>query len=145
LVLATDSDFDPTGGADETGLQYKISPPDSRGKWFLAVAELPPSCSRIGNVLRYKVLRPGGSADKPIVLMNGRDVVEREFEPRFRLEVHEDWFAVTEGRARKLDKGLGVSIFRFEISKNNVRRIAPLALTPEKFPRPMDAVKLGRR
>jgi hypothetical protein len=133
LVLSSDSDFDPVGGDDESGLQYKISPRDSRGRWFVAVAQLPPSCGGDGNVLRYKVLRPGSNADKPTVLVAQREVIDRSFDPPFRLEVQGDWFAVTEGKQRVLGGGTGVRILRYAVDTNKIRRIAPLAVYPEDF------------
>jgi hypothetical protein len=133
LVLSTDSDFDPVGGVDEGGLQYKISPHDSRGRWFLAVAQLPPSCGGAGNVLRYKVLRPGANAENPTVLAAQREVIDTGFDPPFRLEVQDDWFAVTEGKRRVLGGGTGVRILRYAVDANKIRRIAPLAVYPEDF------------
>ena len=133
LVLSTDSDFDPVGGVDEGGLQYKISPHDSRGRWFLAVAQLPPSCGGAGNVLRYKVLRPGANADNPTVLVAQREVIDAGFDPPFRLDVQDDWFAVTEGKRRVLGGGTGVRVLRYAIDANKIRRIAPLAVYPEDF------------
>jgi len=133
LVLSTDSDFDPVGGGDEGGLQYKISPRDSRGRWFLAVAQLPPSCGGAANVLRYKILRPGTNADNPTVLVAQREVINAGFDPPFRLEVQDDWFAVTEGKQRALGGGVGVRILRYAVDTNKIRRIAPLAVYPEDF------------
>ena len=133
LILSTDSDFDPIGGADEGGLQYEISPRDSRGRWFLAVAQLPPSCRGAGNVLHYKVLRPGVKADNPTVLVTQREVIDTRFDPPFRLEVQDDWFAITEGKQRVLGRGAGVRILRYAVDNNKIRRIAPLAVYPEDF------------
>lgn len=133
LVLSTDSDFDPARGEDERGLQYGISPRDSRGRWFLAVAQLPPSCGGDGNVLHYKVLRPGVSADNPTVLITQREVIDTGFTPPFRLDVQDDWFAVTEGKERVLGSGTGVRILRYAVDNDKVRRIPPLAVYPEDF------------
>jgi len=133
LVLSTDSDFDPGGDADEGGLQYAISPPDSKGRWFLALAQLPPSCRGTRNVLLYKVLRQGANADNPTVLVTHREVIDSGFHPPFRLDVQDDWFAVTEGKERMLGRGTGVRILRYAIDSNKIRRIAPLALAPEDF------------
>jgi hypothetical protein len=133
LVLVADSDFDPAGEKDETGLQYQISPPDSRGRWFLVVAHTPPSCRRTSNVLHYKVLRPGVNPEKPTVLLSGREKIHPFFEPAFRVSVETDWFAVTEGKVRKLDGELGIGIARYAVGESQVRRIPPVALTPEDF------------
>lgn len=133
LVLAAESDFDPAGESDETGMQYEISPPDSDGRWFLVVAHVPPSCRRAHNVLRYKALRPGTNPDKPICLVSGRESIHPFFEPPFQIRVETDWFAVTHGIVRKLDGELGIVISRYDLSDSQSRRIAPLALTPEDF------------
>jgi hypothetical protein len=133
LVLATESDCNPAGESDETGMQYEISPADSRGRWFLLVAHVPPSCRRAPNVLRYKALRPAANANQPILLISGRESIHPFFEPAFQIRVETDWFAVTQGKVRKLDGELGIVISRYDFSDHQSRRIAPLALTPEDF------------
>lgn len=131
LILATESDFDPAGENDETGLQYQISPPDSRGRWFLLVAHVAPFCRRNTSVLRYKALRPGAAPEKPIVLLAGQATVNSFFDPPFRIDVDTDRFTLTHGITRKLDGEPGVAIFHFDLSKG--QRTFPLALTPEDF------------
>jgi hypothetical protein len=133
LLLSTDSDFDAVGGDVESGMQYKMSPPDSHGQWFLVVAHLPPSCRGKSNTIRYKVLRPGANADKPEVLLERGEKINPDFDPPFRLDVQPYWFAVTEGKQRKLDGGPAVSIARYRVYDHSVQRIAPIALTPEDF------------
>jgi hypothetical protein len=44
-----------------------------------------------------------------------------------------DWFALTRGKVRKLDGEQGVSVARYEVDGEKVRRIHPLALKPEDF------------
>jgi hypothetical protein len=133
LLLVADSDFDPAGTDDDTGMQYRISPPDDDGKWFMALAHLPPSCRMDRTVLYFKVLRPGVNADKPDVLLTRRDKIHPQFAPAFQVDVETDWFAITEGKIRRLDGEPGVSILRYELSGNQVQRIAPLAVLPEDF------------
>jgi hypothetical protein len=130
---SADSDFDPAGEKDESGLQYQISPPDSRGHWFLVVAHVLPSCRRTPSVLRYEILRPGVNAEKPRLLLSGREAIHPFFQPAFRINVEVDWFAVTNGKLRKLDGELGVGIARYELADSQVRQVAPVALTPEDF------------
>lgn len=133
LVLAAESDFDPAGEKDETGMQYEISPPDSRGQWFLVVAHVPPSCRRAKDILRYKALRPGINGGQPRLLLSGRESINPFFEPAFRIDIETDRFALTQGKVRKLDGEPGIAIFRYDLSDYQVRRWAPLALTPEDF------------
>ncbi len=133
LLLTAGADFNPTGESDETGLQYKLSPPDSDGRWFLVVAHLPPLSRSRPIALRYAALRPGTSPEKPVVLVSGRDRVDPFFEPPFRIEAGAYWFEVREGRKRKLDGELGTATVRYEISNYGARRVAPLADTPEDF------------
>ena len=133
MVLATESDFDAVGMRQTSGMDYRISPPDSSGKWFVVVGHVPPSCKRAADVLRYKALRPSSDPDKPTVLVSGRAAIDRSFDPAFRIEAHEDWFAVTIGKARKLDDEPGVEIFRYDVSGRQAVRIAPLALLPQDF------------
>jgi hypothetical protein len=133
LVLAVESDFNPTGDRDETGMQYRISPPDTNGHWFLVLARVPPSCRRPHNVLRYKALKPGPNPEEPIVLLSGRETTSPFFEPPFRINVESDWFAITHGGLRKLDGEPGIAVLRYDLSDYLVRRVAPVALTPEDF------------
>jgi len=133
LTLVAESDFDPVGENDAAGTQYQISPPDSRGHWFLVVAHVPPSCRRVPPVLHYKALGPGVEPEKPVQLLSGREKIDPFFEPAFEINVETDWFAVTEGRVRKLDGELGIAISRYELTDHQVLRTAPLALTPEDF------------
>jgi hypothetical protein len=133
LVLTANPDFDPAGAEDETGMQYGLSPPDSRGQWFMAVAHLPPSCRGDRSTLRFKVLRPSVNSDKPDVILAQRDKINPHFDPAFRVDVETDWFAITEGTIRKLDGEPGIRVLRYQLSGNQTRRIAPLALIPEDF------------
>jgi hypothetical protein len=133
LVLATDADFDPIGDVQESGMQYQLSPPDTHGKWFLAIAHSPPACGPTPASLRYKILRPGPSADEPQIVFDHREPFDPKFQPPFRLQVEEDWFALTRGKERKLDGEPGVSIERYQISGDQISRLQPLALKPEDF------------
>jgi len=133
LVLAADADFDPVGDDQESGLQYRFSPPDPHGNWFLAIAHTPPACGPAPASLRYKILRPGPSPDQPQVVLDRREPVDPKFHPPFRLQVDEDWFALTRGKERKLDGEPGVSIERYQISGDQISRLQPLALKPEDF------------
>ena len=133
LALAAESDFDPAGENDVTGMQYKISPADSHGHWFLVVAHVPPSCRRAAATLRYKAMRPGTSWNQPILLVSGRESINPSFQPAFRVDTEKYSFALTLGKLRKLDGEPGIAIFRYGLSGDEVRRMAPLALTPEDF------------
>lgn len=133
LLLSADSDFSPVGDINGSGMEYGISPPDSNGRWFLVVAHSPPSCREDDAVLRYKVLRPGATPDEPVLVLDALEKIDGKFHPPFAVDVHSDWFAVTEGKARRLDGETGVSIFRYQVNNDRPRRIAPLALAPEDF------------
>jgi hypothetical protein len=133
LSMAADADFDSQGAAPDSGIRFRLSPPDSKGDWFLAVAHTPPSCRFAPSNLRYKILRPGSSPDKPVTLLDRRDLIDPKFDPPFEIRVEDDWFAVTRGKQRKLDGGQGVAIDRFEVKDQQVKRIHPLALWPEDF------------
>jgi hypothetical protein len=133
LVLAADADFDPQGTSQESGIQFELSPPDANGKWFLALAHAPPSCRLAPANLRYKLLRPGPSPDKPVALLDRHDPIVPKFDPPFEIQAEEDWFALTRDKKRKLDGGWGISIARYEVSGQKVSRIQPLAVTPEDF------------
>lgn len=133
LVLAADADFDSPGSTQASGLQYELSPPDTKGGWFLAIAHVPPSCRETSARLRYKILRPGRSADEPRILFDRREAIDQKFDPPFDLRAETDWFALTRGKQRKLDGEQGVSIARYEVNGEQIKRIHPLALNPEDF------------
>ena len=135
LVLATDADFDTTGKGEENGMQYQLSPPDANGSWYLAIAEAPPACGPTPEPasLQYKILRRSRSPDEPRILLDRREPLNEKFQPPFRLEVEDGWFAVTKGKERKLDGEPGVSIARYQVSGDEIARMQPLALTPEDF------------
>jgi len=135
LVLATDADFDPIGAPEESGMQFKVSPPDGNGEWYLAIAQAPPACGPgpTPSSLRYKILRPGGSPDEPRILLDRREPLNEKFQPPFRLEVEDDWFAVTKGKERKLDGEPGISIDRYQVTRNEITRMQPMALAPDDF------------
>jgi hypothetical protein len=134
LVLATDSDFEPTLGEQDEGMQYRISPPDDRGKWFLVVAHEPPkSCGWQEAVLRYKALRPGNDPHKPEVILAEREVLGNGPDISYQLSVAEDWFEITERKPRKFDKAPGNVILRYDVNGKRAQRVAPLAETAEDF------------
>jgi hypothetical protein len=133
VVLATESDFDAIGSSEESGMSYKLALPDSAGKWFLVVGYIPASCRKARPWLKYKALRPSSNPDQPTVVVSGMESVDSFFNPAFRIEAHEDWFAVTLGKTRKLDDEPGVEILRYELNAGGAKRIPPLALAPEDF------------
>jgi hypothetical protein len=133
LVLAADADFDSPGAATASGLQYELSSPGTKGGWFLAIANSPPSCRWTSANLRYRILRPGAAADKPRILFDRLDPLDSKFDPPFELRTEAEWFALTRGKTRKLDGEHGVSVARYEVDGDRVTRIHPLALRPEDF------------
>jgi hypothetical protein len=110
-----------------------LSPPGAKGGWYLAIAHAPPSCRWAKATLRYKILRPGSSANEPRILLDGRVPLDQKFDPPFDLRAESDWFALTRGKQRKLDGEHAVSVARYEVNGEQVRRIHPLALRPEDF------------
>lgn len=133
MAIAAEADFDAAGGAEASGMQYQLAPPDTNGEWFLVIARTPPTCRSSSGTLRYKVLRPGPSADQARILLDRREPSDERFQPRFRLHAETDWFSVTTGNERKLDREPGVFITRYEVKGDTLRRLHPLALTPEDF------------
>ena len=85
LVLATESDFDPVEEDPASGMQYRLSPPDEKGDWFMVVGHIPPSCRATETVLRYKALRAGADPDKPALIASGREAIDDAYHPPFRI------------------------------------------------------------
>src|SRR5215472_4758021 len=107
--------------------------PKGVGTWRL------PRChQRAGRPLRQpacgiRFCGPGQSPDEPRILLDRREPLNEEFHPPFRLEVEDDWFALTKGKERKLDGEPGVSITRYQVIGDQMTRMQPLALMPEDF------------
>jgi len=134
LILATDSDFEPSLSEQNEGMQYRISPADENGKWFLVIAHQPPtSCGPQEGVLRYKALRPTRNPNQPEVIVAQREILGGASEMSYRLDVQSDWFAITERKPRKLDAVPGVVILRYQVNGNQAQRIHPLAVMTENF------------
>lgn len=138
LILTTEADYLPTvGNEPDAGMQYEVSPRDQNGKWFLGVASVFPDCRTNGlddkREVRFKIVRAGATPENPTVLLDRRVQIFNKFNTPFEINSDEDKFAVTVGKERRLDGGLGVSIFRFDVWQNQVSRIAPFALRPEDF------------
>jgi hypothetical protein len=133
LVLKADADFGTTSDGRLNGMQSKISPPDSEGKWFLVVAHVPPSQRMEEHFVQYEALRPGKESGKPVVLVSRRDPVNSAFQPPFELSVYPDSFQVKEGVERKLDGQLGTVFMTYEIDNYGARRVGPLGESPVDF------------
>jgi hypothetical protein len=112
---------------------YKISPPDAHGRWYVLVKDVAPWCSSTWSTVRYAVLRPSSSGATPIVF-RGEDEIywgsedfgaitanARDFDVRFH--------------AASIDPGVHnrVWIRHFTIDGDTVRRVPPIALTPRDF------------
>jgi hypothetical protein len=138
LVLTTDADyFSNVGKHPDDGMSYAVSSQDRDGKWFLGVATMFPDCrnswSGDKREVRLKIVRPGTSPENPAVLLDRRVQIFDKFTTPFYFNSSEDKFSITVGKERRLDGGLGVSVFRFDVRENQVSRIAPIALQPGDF------------
>jgi len=132
LVLQTEADYDPRCEEEEKAFRYEISPPDREGRWFLLVAHVQPVLRQRTPLLKYKVLRPGLSPEKSVL------VIERQepFDPMggpFALEVTSTGFKLARHVDRWLDGDLGTQNSAWRVVDNKAIRIGRLAETPEDF------------
>jgi hypothetical protein len=133
LILSTEADYITAAEHPDEAMQYVVSPQDQSGKWFLGVATVFPTCRTGPDEIRFKVLRPGPSSEKPLVLVDRRVTRSDRFSEPFSITVDEDKFSVTLGKERMLDGESGISIFRFDVQGDRVLRVPPFALRPEDF------------
>jgi hypothetical protein len=99
LVLETEADLDPRNMREESGLEYKLSPLDSRAR------KCPHRAEEATVSSATKHYGPGPLPNRPVVFVFQRDVISDFFHAAFRIQVEDDRFAVTQGKRRLLDNG----------------------------------------
>jgi hypothetical protein len=114
--------------------RYAVSPPDSRGRWYLATVRRPPWCTSAWSSLYYEFSRPGRTPARPNIFFRASagdyagydDRVTLRAEPaRFRL-AHDGGF---------FDPGILIRrhVETYAVAGNRVSRIQPVALNVRDF------------
>jgi len=114
-----------SGGLGE--LLYQVSPPDADGRWFLVYAYVNPWCTSNWQTIYFRVLRPGATPKKPVVVLSRKEEIFRE--AGATLEAARDSFRLDFDAGQELDAGVLIRphVARYRIAGNRATRIPPLA------------------
>ncbi|MGH9773269.1 MAG: hypothetical protein ACRD4Q_16495, partial [Candidatus Acidiferrales bacterium] len=115
--------------------EYRISPSDQAGHWFVGIADVAPWCTSNWHALRYQVLRPTNSAYHPRTILATNSFAYRGFGKAYRLAVTDHSFTVVYYTAQSLDYGVLIrtAVDRYSVADDRAVRTGPLALYPEDF------------
>jgi len=116
------------------GLEYAVSPPDDKGRWYLAIASTTPWCMSVWRGLRYDLSRAGQRGAGPHIFFSttvgtniGGDGDGDSIHAGARVfEIRHDGATFAIGLTRK-------HIERYAVAGDSVRRIQPVALSPGDF------------
>jgi hypothetical protein len=136
LILAQEANgYEEVSGA-QGSFEYRISPPDSDGRFFVVTANVNPWCTSNWQSIRYQVMRPAGFADAPqVILKEDREIYIGVDPPIFKLEADAGSFALSFTASQGLDAGKfsRTHMVKYRIDLDRAVRIPPLAETPEDF------------
>jgi len=136
LALADESnDYEKVSGARER-FDFRVSPPDARGDFFVVAADVNPWCTSAWQLMRYRVMRVGDDAYSPRVLRSGEEGIYLGTELEgFRLTADASTFTLRFDSSQSLDPGrlIRPHVLKFKVSNDSVERVAPVALKPEDF------------
>jgi hypothetical protein len=113
---------------------YAISPPDAAGHWFLVTKTVAPWCSSTWSIIRYAVLRPRSDRQMPKVLYSAEESIWWGGEDFGQLSVGEKEFELR-FHAESIDADIHnrVWVRHFAVEDDEVRRVAPIAVSPRDF------------
>jgi len=136
LVLAEEAnDYEDVSGA-QGRFDFRVSPPDARGRFFVVTADVNPWCTSFWQALRFRVLRVGTDAYRPRVVSRGEDGIYLGTALEgFRLYSTASTFTLRFDGAQDLDPGLLVRphVLKFSVVGNSTVRVAPVAFSPQDF------------
>jgi hypothetical protein len=136
LVLAEEAN----GYEDVSGAQgrfdFRVSPPDARGRFFVVTANVNPWCTSNWQALRYRVLRVADDPYRPRLLLSGEETIYLGTELEgFRLGATADAFTLRFDAGQRLDPGILIRphVLKFRVEGERAARVAPVAFKPEDF------------
>lgn len=111
---------------------FRVSPPDKKGGFFIVAADVNPWCSSSWQRLRYRAYRLGSDPLRPIPFF---EETEGIFDWDFELAVKADQLQVTFQGSQSLDSGILVRDYvrAFRVTGTKAERIGPLAKEPRGF------------
>jgi len=127
------------GYEDISGAQgwfdYRISPPDPAGGFFVVTVNVNPWCTSNWQSVRYRVLRPGADPFRLQVLLNEAETIYVGIDPPYTLDADASTFTLKFAAYQDLnpDDFIRPHIVKYRVSTNSVRRIPPLAELPDDF------------
>jgi hypothetical protein len=136
LVLADEANgYEQVNGA-QGSFDFRVSPPDARGDFFVVAADVNPWCTSAWQSMRYRVLRVGREAYSPRVVLKGDDSIYLGGPLEgFRLGATAREFTLRFDASQALDPGILVRphVLKFEVEGERAERVAPVAFKPEDF------------
>jgi hypothetical protein len=132
LAFALESnDYKEVSGALGS-FDFRVSPPDKKGGFFIVTADVNPWCSSSWQGLRYRAYRLGGDPLRPVPFFEETAGI---FDWDFDLAIEADRFRVTFQGSQSLDSGILVRDYvrAFQVTGNKAERIGPLAKEPRGF------------
>jgi hypothetical protein len=136
LLLADEaSGYEQVNGA-QGSYNFRVSPPDARGDFFVVATEVTPWCTSAWQLMRYRVLRVGREAYSPRLLLRGEEGIYLGFDLEgFLLSATARAFTLRFNASQELDPGILVRphVLKFEVADERAERVAPVALKPEDF------------
>jgi len=124
-------DLESNGYEDVSGalgsFDFRVSPPDSQGQFFIVAVDVNPWCSSNWQRIRYRAFRPGGDPLHPQPFFQEEETTYIQF--GYELSVAADRFRVSFSGYQHLDAGILIRRFSraYRITGTQVERIGPLA------------------
>lgn len=134
-VLTSEAgDYEAISGA-QGAFAYVVSPPDGEGQFFVVTKDVTPWCSSNWQTLRYRVLRPGPTADAPRTLLLDEALAYIGNDSQGELSLQPEGFKLAFEGGQGLDATALVRrhIVTYRVRGDTLARLAPLAETPEAF------------
>ncbi len=113
---------------------YRISPPDKKGRWYVMTKHIAPWCSSTWSAINYAILRPQMTTVTPKVLLSGSDSMWWGNQDFGRLVVGSS-DSDLRFHSSSIDAGVHnrVWIRHFRVSGDTVTRTQPVAVSPRDF------------
>jgi hypothetical protein len=134
VIILEPGPYEQVNGAMEN-LEYRVSPPDELGNWYVLVAFSHPWCTSCWSGVHYRVLRKSSDPEKPLLVYESAGGLYRCANQSFRLTVGKNQFSLSYPNMmlRDFDLFAKISVDRFQIDGMGVQRLPPLAQPPVDF------------
>jgi hypothetical protein len=131
LILARESLGYETAGDGQENFQFKLSPPDGHGDFFVVTANESPGCESNWHALRFDVLRVGETAKPRVLFRAKRSMWEREY----KLTATANGFRIVWPGPFHLDFGRHSRAYveQYTVDGSRGERVAPVAFRGMDF------------